>query len=78
MKLVHNEKKNTYSLKGLSDTDLQVIATLMANVRLGQSHPGAESCFRVGEFLEAAGWDYSDMELNTYNKNEYDYGMEFV
>lgn len=78
MKLVHNEKKNTYSLKGLTDTDLQVIATLMANVRLGGDHPGAKSCFRIGEFLETAGWDYSDMELNVYNKNEYDYGMEFV
>lgn len=78
MKLVHNEKKNTYSLKGLTDTDLQVIATLMANVRLGGDHPGAKSCFRVGEFLETVGWDYSDMELNVYNKNEYDYGMEFV
>lgn len=78
MKLVHNEKKNTYSLKGLSDTDLQVIATLMANVRLGGMHPGAQSCFRVGEFLETAGWDYSDMELNVYKKDEYNYGMEFV
>lgn len=78
MKLVHNEKKNTYSLKGLTDTDLQAICTLMANVRLGGTHPGAQSCFRVGEFLETVGWDYSDMELNVYNKNEYDYGMEFV
>ena len=78
MKLVHNEKKNTYSLKGLSDTDLQVIATLMANVRLGGMHPGAQSCFRVGEFLETAGWDYSDMEMRVYKKDEYNYGMEFI
>lgn len=78
MKLVHNEKKNTYSLKGLTDTDLQVITTLMANVRLGGDHPGAKTCFCIGEFLESKGWDYSDMEMNTYKKTECNYGMEFV
>ena len=78
MKLVHNEKKNTYSLKGLSDTDLQTICTLVANVRLSGDHPGTNSCYRIGEFLEAKGWDFSDMEMNTYKETEYSYGMEFV
>lgn len=78
MKLVHNENKNTYSLKGLSDTDLQVIATVMANVRLGGTHPAAQSCFRIGDFLEAKGWDYSDMEMRVYKEDEYNYGMEFI
>ena len=78
MKLTYNKNKGTYSLKGLSDTDLQVISTLMANVRLGGTHPGAESCYKIGEFLETKGWDFSDMEMNIYKDSEYSYGMEFI
>lgn len=78
MKLTYNENKRTYSLKGLSDTDMQVIATLMANVRLGGDHPGAKSCYKIGEFLETVGWDFSDMELRPYKDSEFNYGMEFV
>jgi len=81
MKLKINTNKNTYSLHGLSDTDIQVIATLVAHVRLGQDHPASDTCHKVGDFLESNGWQFEDMELvaTKYNgKKINDFMLEFV
>lgn len=81
MKLKYNENKGTYSIHGLTDTDVQVITTLMAYVRLGVSHPASDTCHKVGDFLEDNGWQFEDMELvaTKYSgKKINDFMLEFV
>lgn len=80
MKLKFNPNKNTYTLKGLTDTDLQTISTLMAHVRLGVSHPASDTCFKVGEFLESEGWQFQDMEIvaTVTTKKTDEFTLEFV
>jgi hypothetical protein len=81
MKLKYNENKATYNICGLTDTDVQVIATLMAHVRLGVDHPASDTCHKVGDFLEQNGWQFEDMELvaTKYSgKKINDFMLEFV
>ena len=81
MKLKYSGKKDTYNICGLTDTDVQVIATLMAYVRLGVDHPASDTCHKVGDFLEQNGWQFEDMELvaTKYSgKKINDFMLEFV
>lgn len=77
MKLKYNEAKDTYSIKGLSVEDLQLLGALMNYVRLGSASVYSESAFEVADLLARELGDdfHSDVYLY-FSLDEYGVAIE--
>lgn len=65
MKIVYNDNKDTYSIKGLSNLHLQILDKLCAEVILGMGDVYKDAAFDLCELFE----DYAGHGL-------YDHGFE--
>ena len=75
MKIVHNQDKDTYSIKGLSNLHIQILDKLCSEVILGDSvyeNAAFELCEMFELSAEPIAYDY-DVELNVRKK-----GITFV
>ena len=52
MKIKFNENKGTFKLTGLTITQLELINTLLAHVRLGDENENSEAAFEMLEVFE--------------------------